>query len=64
MLVKYDTSYLPKTQTCTVYFNFLFIYAPRVQLQLSRWEKDWSLVSNSVRVSFNWIVELAAKCLI
>ena len=29
MLAKYDTSFLPRTKTCTVYFYLLFIYAPR-----------------------------------
>ena len=29
-LAKYDSSYLRRTKTCTVYFYLLFIYAPRV----------------------------------
>ena len=29
---------------------FLFIYAPNLQLAYSHWEKDWSLVSHSVKV--------------
>ena len=35
MLAKYDTSYLPRTKTCTVYFYLLFIYAPRVYSYLA-----------------------------
>ena len=33
MLAKYDTSYLPRTKTCTVYFYLLFTYTPRVYSQ-------------------------------
>ena len=35
-----------------------YFYLRSASLQLSRWEKDWSLVSHSVKI------ELTAKCLI
>ena len=35
MLAKYDTSYLPRTKTYTVYFYLQFIYAPRVYSYLA-----------------------------
>ena len=49
MLAKHNTSNLRGTKKCTVYFFLLFIY--------TCWEKDWSLVSNSVKVL--WISEFA-----
>ena len=61
MLAKYDTSYLPRTKTCTVYFYLLFIYAPRVYSYLAGKKIGHQCLTVS---RCKWIVELAAKCLI
>ena len=48
MLAKYDTSYLPRTKTYSVLLSSVHLRS--ASLQLSRWEKDWSLVYLGVKV--------------
>ena len=49
MLTKYDTRLLTKDQN--VHSALLSsVHLRSASLQLSRWEKDWSLVSHSVKV--------------
>ena len=51
MLAKYDTSYLPRTKTYSVLLSSVHLRS--ASLQLSRWEKDWSLVYLGVKVKMN-----------
>ena len=57
----YDTSYLQRTKTCTVYFYLLFIYAARVYSYLAGKKIGHQFLTVS---RFQWIFELAAKCLV
>ena len=49
MLAKYDTSFVEGLKRAQSSFIFSVHLHP-ASLELSRWEKDWSLLSHSVKV--------------
>ena len=51
MLIKYDTSFFTKDQNMHIVRELLSsVHLHSASLQLSFWEKDWSLVFHGVKV--------------